>query len=270
MNDVDNIFAAPTKTPSRAWESRLRLPTRGQRMPQDSEYCEIREGSNWRRLRFHDYDEIFNRPGLYEYLYYDLLQCRSPQRVVGLLAEVRDDFDLAEPLRVIDLGAGNGIVGNELRRIGASEVVGVDILEEARAAAQRDFPRVYTDYFVVDMTEPPADIDRRLRALRPNALTCVAALGFGDIPPRAYYKAVSYVEPGGFLAFNIKAEFLDARYTYGFSELMRRMVNEGIVRLEATRRYQHRLAANGESIYYTAMVVTKLKEIPASMLVEGS
>jgi len=270
MNHVENISAISTMSPARTWANRLRLPKRDQRMPQDSEYCEIREGSQWRRLRFHDYHEIFNRPGLYEYLYYDLLQCRSPQRVVGLLAEVREDFDLTEPLRVIDLGAGNGIVGNELRRIGAADVVGVDILEEARVAAQRDFPLVYSDYFVVNMIEPPAEVDRRLCALRPNALTCVAALGFGDIPPRAYYKAVGYVELGGLLAFNIKAEFLDARYTYGFSELMRRMVNEGIVRLEATRRYQHRLAANGDAIYYTAMVVTKLKEIPASMLVEGS
>jgi len=107
MNHVDNVDAVLTMSPSRAWESRLRLPARGQRMPQDSEYCEIREGSKWRRLRFHDYHEIFNRPGLYECLYYDLLQCRSPQRVVGLLAEVRDDLDGTEPLRAIDLGAGN-------------------------------------------------------------------------------------------------------------------------------------------------------------------
>jgi len=39
-------------------------------------------------------------------------------------------------------------------------------------------------------------------------------------------------------------------------------------RLEATRRYRHRLSASGEPIYYTAMVATKLKEIPDSILVE--
>ena len=207
---------------------------------------------------------------MYEYLFYDLLQCQSPKRVVGLLQDVRADQDAPEPLRVIDLGAGNGIVGDELRRIGAAGVIGLDILQEARAAAQRDNPEVYSDYIVADMTEPRAEIDRRLRALRPNALTCVAALGFGDIPPKAYHRAAGYVAPGGLLAFNIKDEILDVRYTYGFSELMRRMVNEGIVRLEATRRYRHRLAANGEPIYYTAMVATKLAVIPASMLVEGN
>jgi hypothetical protein len=49
---------------------------------------------------------------------------------------------------------------------------------------------------------------------------------------------------------------------------MRQMVNGGIVRLEATRRYRHRRSASGAPIYYTAMVATKLKEIPESMLVE--
>jgi hypothetical protein len=259
---VSSISAA------REWQNRLRLPPQGERLPQDAEWCEIREAGGWRRLRFHDYGEIYVRPGLYEYLFYDLLACQSPRKVVGLLGEVRAEQDRKAPLRVIDFGAGNGLVGKELRRIGAVEVVGVDILEEARAAARRDLPGVYSDYLVADMTRPDADVDRRLRALRPNALSCVAALGFGDIPPAAYHRAAGYVAPGGLLAFNIKEEFLDARYTYGFSEMMRRMLNDGIVRLEATRRYRHRLSAGGDPIYYTAMVATKLKEIPAGILVE--
>ena len=47
------------------------------------------------------------------------------------------------------------------------------------------------------------------------------------------------------------------------------MVNGRVVRLEATRRYRHRLSAAGDPLYYTAMVATKLAEIPESMLVEG-
>jgi len=257
-----------TISPVRDWKGRLRLPPKGRSLPQDAEWCEIEESGAWRRLRFHDYGELYERPGLYDYLFYDLLECQSPRRVVGLLAEVRADLATREPLRVIDLGAGNGLVGKELKRVGAAEIVGLDILDEARAAAQRDLPGVYASYLVDDMTQPSAQTDARLRALRPNALTCVAALGFGDIPPKAYHRAASYVSIGGLLAFNIKEEFLDARYTYGFSELMRRMVNDGCVRLEATRRYRHRLSATGDPIYYTAMVVTKLKEIPESMLVE--
>ena len=267
MNANTGVATLP---PKGDWRQRLQLPKLTQRVEQDVEWFEIEEAGDWRKFRFHDYHEIYNRPGLYEYLFYDLLHCQSPQRVVGLLNEVREDQETTEPLRAIDFGAGNGMVGAELRRIGALSVVGMDILDEACAAARRDYPDAYSDYIVADMTNPPAEIDARLRAFKANALTCVAALGFGDIPPRAYRNALGYVAIGGLLAFNIKAEFLDARYTYGFSELMRRMLNDNIVRLEATRRYRHRLAANGDPIFYTAMVATKLAEIPESMLIDGN
>lgn len=250
------------------WENKLRFPRHAGSVPQDAECCEIREEGEWRRLRFHDYAALYERPGLYEYLFYDVLRCDSPRRVVNLLGEVRAELGMAEPLRVVDFGAGNGMVGRELRRIGARRVVAVDILDEARAAAQRDVPGVYDAYLVDDMNAPSAATDERMRALRPNALACVAALGFGDIPPGAWHRAAAYVAPGGLLAFNIKEDFLDARYTHGFSELMRRMVSGKVARVEATRRYRHRLSAAGEPLYYTAMVVTKLAEIPASMLVE--
>jgi predicted TPR repeat methyltransferase len=188
---------------------------------------------------------------------------------VGLLAEVRREARGASgPLHAIDLGAGNGIVAEDLRKIGAEKIVGIDILPEARQAALRDRPRVYTDYLVADLCDASPEVLGRIRELRPNALICVAALGFGDIPPAAYHQAASLVQNGGLLAFNIKEEFLDERYTYGFSELIRRMVNEKVARIEATRRYCHRLSASGKPIFYTAMVATKLEEIPRSFLVD--
>lgn len=256
------------RDPVEQWRERLRFPRLPGALPQDAEFCEVREGERWKRLRFHDYAEIYERPGLYEYIFYDVLKCDSPRRVVNLLAEVHAETRPDEPLRVIDLGAGNGMVGRELRRIGARRLVAIDILEAARAAACRDLPGVYDEYLVADMTRPPSEVGACLRALRPNVLVCVAALGFGDIPPRAWQQAVNFVAPGGLLAFNIKEEFLDARYTYGFSELVRRMIAGKVARVEASRRYCHRLSVTGEPLYYTAMVVTKLAEIPESMVVD--
>lgn len=266
MNDAS---ALPLRFETDQWHDKLRLPQHAAGVPQDAESCEIREEGKWQRLRFHDYAALYERPGLYEYLFYDVLRCDSPRRVVNLLSEVRAEREAADPLRVVDFGAGNGMVGRELRRVGARRVVAVDILDEARAAAERDLPGVYDEYLVEDMSAPSAAADRYLSAVRPNALTCVAALGFGDIPPRAWHRAAGYVVRGGLLAFNIKDDFLDARHAHGFSELMRRMVNGKVARVEATRRYRHRLSAAGEPIYYTAIVVTKLAEIPESMLIEN-
>ncbi len=251
------------------WKDRVRLPPLDASVPQHEEWCEVREGDKWNRIRFHDYAAIYERPGLYEHLFYGLLKCNSPRRVVRLLSEVlAEPGGLSEPLRALDLGAGNGIVGEELRAVGATELIGIDILDEAAMAAGRDRPGLYTDYVVADLCHPSDEIKARLAEIRPNALVCVAALGFGDIPPLAYYHAASFVPKDGLLAFNIKEEFLDERFTHGFSELMRQMVREKVVRIEATRRYCHRLSAAGEPIFYTAMVATKLDEIPRSMLVD--
>ena len=251
------------------WEGRVQLPPPDTSVPQDEEWCEVLEQQAWRRIRFHDYASIFERPGLYEYLFYSLLQCGSPGVVVGLLWDVRRrQRARLPPLRVIDLGAGNGIVAEDLRKVGAEKIVGIDILPEARDAALRDRPGVYTDFVVADLCDPSPEVSSRIRATRPNALVCVAALGFGDIPPRAYYNALDFVPEGGLLAFNIKEDFLDERYSHGFSELIRRMMAEKVVRVEATRRYRHRLSMAGEPILYTAMVATKLQPIPRAMLVE--
>ena len=218
----------------RPWHERVRFPALDGALPQHEEWCEIYVQGTWRKLRFHDYGEIYRQKGLYEHLFYERLDCDSPRRVVELLADVRRQQGSEEPLLALDLGAGNGIVGEALCEIGAERVVGVDILPEAREAAQRDRPAVYGQYIVADLCDPPLDVIERMRAARYNALVCVAALGFGDIPPLAYYHALGFLPTGGLLAFNIKEEFLDDRYTHGFAELLRRMVRSHVVRVEAT------------------------------------
>jgi hypothetical protein len=258
---TDRAFLKPD------WEGRLRLPDADADVPQDVEWCEVFERDRWRKVRFHDYDQIYRRPGLYEHLFYGLLECQSPRRVVDLLQSVRRDRNF-RPFSAIDLGAGNGIVGEELRRAGASHVIGVDILPAAREAAARDRPGVYDDYVVDDLTRPRRSSSRTIEAARPDVLACVAALGFGDIPPLAFYNAADAIQIGGHLAFNIKEEFLDEEYTHGFSELVRRLLKEKLVRLEAWVRYRHRLSSSGRSLFYTAVVATKLQTIPRSVVVD--
>lgn len=105
-------------------------------------------------LRFHDYDQIYLRPGLYEQLFYDRLQCASPKKVGQIL---KQSLDAAEQtfteLRVLDFGAGNGMMGEVLKSYGVSRLIGADLIPEARDAAYRDRPEVYDEYFVADFTE---------------------------------------------------------------------------------------------------------------------
>jgi len=80
-------------------------------------------------LRFHDDGEIYKRPYLYEQLFYDRLKCSSPQKAKDVLNQVlkNNRVEMTE-LRVLELGAGNGMVGEILD---VSRMIGIDISEDA-------------------------------------------------------------------------------------------------------------------------------------------
>lgn len=242
----------------------IRLPDDCDHVSQDVEWCEASIDGEVRRIRFHDYHEIYSVPGLYEEIFYRSLKCCSPSRVASLLQEVMVDFnDDPQDLRVFDLGAGNGMVGDELQARNARLLVGVDIIPEAKEAAERDRPDVYDDYFVVDMTDVPERLEERLRKQKLNCLTSVAALGFGDIPPLAFLKSLDLIEVDGWAAFTIKEDFLHERDTSGFAKLIRKLNRERILQTQAYRRFRHRVSMTGQPLHYVIVVARKQADIPS-------
>lgn len=238
-------------------------------LTQDTEWCEVSMNGRRERVRFHDYGRIFDVPGLYERIFYDILGCNSPRRVVRLLDEVLEDFDGDDPLRVIDVGAGNGVVGEELSVLEPQHIVGLDILEEAEQAARRDRPHVYDDYVVADLADLPAPTAAALHAADFNCLVSVATLGFNDIPPEAFAAAADFVDAPGWLAFNLKEDFLQEAETSGFGRFIHRLQQAGVIQIHAYRRYRHRLSISGEPLHYVAMVARKLRDIPRCFVDEA-
>ncbi len=233
-------------------------------IPQDQEYCLVRVEGGERRIRFHDYHEIYELPGLYEAIFYDRLECQSPALLGMLLAhEVKRQRGRMEHLNVLDVGAGNGIMGEVLAAAGVSRLVGVDILREAARAAERDRPGLYDAYHAVDLLAMPGEVQQALARRRFNCLTLVAALGFGDIPPEVFTVAYNLIEDGGFIAFNLKEEFLQGRDPSGFSRLLKEMEDKGWLGAYLKVRYVHRLSITGEPLFYTGIIGRKHAAIPA-------
>lgn len=227
-------------------------------LDQDQEWFEFGLGDGTRRIRFHDYGEIYAVPGLYEHLFYERLKCQSPSVVTGLMEEhVRGVGGDPAELRVLDLGAGNGMVGEALRERGFGEVVGVDIEPESGPATERDRPGVYSEFHVCDLLDPEDHVGDALEATPFSAMTSVAALGFGDVPPEVFQRAYDLVAPGGVLAFTIKEDFLSDADPTGFSALIAAMLADGRMIERARRRYRHRLDVRGRPLHYIAMVVVK-------------
>lgn len=253
--------ASPTSTLS------ISMPTAAEGgWDQDAEWCWVTVADEPpRRIRFHDYGEIYAIPGLYERLFRDELRCTSPSTVSSLLGEVLERTGRRpEELHVLDLGAGSGMVAEELEDLGVRHLVGLDISEAAQRAAERDRPGLYDSYLVADLCDPEPRVDRALRAADLNCLTSVAALGFGDIPPSAFANAVNYIAPGGLIAFTLRDRFLEDADPSGYRRLIDRMLNESVARPLARRRYRHRLNTGGEPLYYIAVVAEKTADIPAA------
>lgn len=244
---------------------RVRFPSsESEHLNQDEVYFFLQENGESQRVRFHDYDEIYDRPGLYEQIFYDRLKCQSPSKVASILkSAVEKSGDQCTTLRVLDLGAGNGIMGEELRRIGVARLLGADIIPEAAEACMRDRPGLYDDYYVVDFADIDEDTEEELESWTLDCLTTVAALGFGDIPARAFVNAFNLIRPDGWVAFNIKQTFLDHRETTDFSRTIRNLVFTDYLEIHHLERYRHRLSIDGEPIFYYAIAGKKTADVPA-------
>lgn len=240
----------------------IRFPKKFE-LEQNEEWCEVQIDGNWKKIRFHDYSEVYRVPGLYETIFYRTLRCNSPNRVASLLNEVLNERNIdPQKLRVLDFGAGNGMAGESLQYLGVRKIVGVDLLPEAKTAAIRDRPWVYDHYKISDFTNlSDAEFDF-FKSYKFNTLCTVAALGFGDIPAKAFFNAFNFVSPEGLLAFNIRDEFLKRSAPSPFAKLIDRMIVDEVIEIDIYKRYRHRLNITGHPLYYVAIVARKTKDIP--------
>ena len=240
-------------------------PADSQALGQNEVFFYLVENGAEKRFRFHDYAEIYSREGLYEQIFYDRLKCSSPTKVGEILKKSMDanGWNLTES-RVLDLGAGNGIMGEVLKKHGVARLVGVDIIPEAKDAVVRDRPDLYDDYYVADFINLDEDVRDELVEWQFDCLTCVAALGFDDIPAPAFLQALRHIRSdGGWVAFNIKESFLDHKDTSGFSNFIRELIFSEYLDLHHLERYRHRLSMEGLPLYYFALVAQKAADIPA-------
>ncbi len=89
---------------------RIQFPSADVReLCQDEVYFYLLEGDSKEKIRLHDYERIYDVPGLYEQVVYERLKCQSPTTVVDVLrSSVAQCQQGINGLRVLDLGAGNG------------------------------------------------------------------------------------------------------------------------------------------------------------------
>jgi predicted TPR repeat methyltransferase len=195
------------------------------------------------RFTMHDYGRVYAVPGLYEEVVQRMLGCATPDKIAELLARCATG-----ELRVLDLGAGNGVSGQALAAAGLRPVVAVDLEPEARAATLRDRPGLYDlvltgDIAALDETDAAA-----VRALRPNALTLVGALGNDHVAPAGLAAAASLLTDDALIAYAYPDDEDDAALQAALADL------GALTELERERYVHRRTAAGGERTWEAVVV----------------
>jgi hypothetical protein len=226
---------------------------------QDEETFVVRHADRTEeRIRLHDYDRVYAIPGLYEEVVQQQLECASPATIVAKLAEATaDDGRDAGDVRVLDVGAGNGVIGEGLREAGFRVPVASDALVEARDAAERDRPGLYAEYVIDDGTvEAFGKIAGAIRRHELNALTCAAALGPGHIPLERLVAIWGLMPAGSYLALTASSALV-AEWGGAQQALNAVSGDDAPTEVLVAEPFRHRLLMRGGSVDYDVIVGRK-------------
>lgn len=152
------------------------------------------------------------------------------QLIAGVLSLFPHDRDV----RILDVGAGTGIIGERLRDIGFRNVDGLDASAEMlKAAEQKGVYKRYIHGIFTD--EPIAGIADDTYDL----IVMCGVCGPGAVPVEAFQEAVRIVKPNGHIVNCLRAEYLETcpEYRGRWEPFVSRLTEEGKWRLVEQHRY---------------------------------
>lgn len=233
-----------------AWTVELD-PTPGRRQSQE-EFLLHRSGADGdtERVVLHDYATVYAVPGLYEEVVQRRLECASPATVASALADAAGER--VTDLRAFDLGAGNGVVGEELTARGVTVVVGADGIPEARDAAHRDRPQLYRHYLVGERLDS-GEVLRLVTDEGLNALVAAGAVGQGHVPVEVLGELWDAFGSGSYLALTIS----DVDGHSDVADVEQMLAQRATTRTLIRHHFRHRVTMAGTELFYVVLVAVK-------------
>ncbi|XP_025096099.1 uncharacterized protein LOC112565068 [Pomacea canaliculata] len=166
------------------------------------------------------------------------------QIILGILSM----YPVRRDIRILDVGAGTGLVGERLRNLGFERVDALDpSAEMLRSAAKKGvYERLIHSFFTND---PIKDVDEDTY----DAIVMCGVCGPGAVPVEAFEEAVRIVKPGGHIFVCMRAENLEicSEYNGRWQPFVTRLQQEGKWRLVSECKYpQHYFHFDGLRLIY--------------------
>ncbi|CAH3132375.1 unnamed protein product [Pocillopora meandrina] len=119
------------------------------------------------------------------------------------LKEVYQDKPM-DQIKIIDAGAGTGLIGVELKKLGYTNLCALDISAEMLTEAKKK--EIYTEFICTSLNGQPIP---QIKSGQFDALICGGALMTGRISSSAFVEMIRMVQTDGVLCFNIIKEELE-------------------------------------------------------------
>ena len=113
--------------------------------------------------------------------------------------------------RILDAGAGTGLVGQFLGSLGYSNLVAMDLSSEMlNKAREKD---VYQEFHQMDMGETLDFPDDSF-----DAVVCAGVLTFSHAPAKSLYEMVRVTKPGGHILYSLRTDAYESMGFEGITE----------------------------------------------------
>ncbi|XP_058941868.2 methyltransferase-like protein 27 [Pocillopora verrucosa] len=119
------------------------------------------------------------------------------------LKEVYQDKPM-DQIKIIDAGAGTGLIGVELKKLGYTNLCALDISAEMLTEAKKK--EIYTEFICTSLNGQSIP---QIKSGQFDALICGGALITGRIGSSAFVEMIRMVQTDGVLCFNIMKEELE-------------------------------------------------------------
>ncbi|WP_123658970.1 methyltransferase domain-containing protein [Salinisphaera japonica] len=210
-------------------------------------------------FKMHDYPSMYRVPGLYDAMMFGMLGCRTPALLAKVVEVCLEASAFNGSIRMLEIGAGSGAFAEQIRRRNfiVERLVGLDIHEEARSAAERDRPGVYDDYLICDLTRLDRHVAERIKDLSPNCVAVASATGWGNhIPVAGFQAAFDHLSDQGWFVFHVKPNDPDPE-CIALNEWITQLIASGSILNPTRGRIFHRENVDGNPIFYDYIVGQK-------------
>jgi len=164
---------------------------------------------------------------------------QAPQRAAELFIRY-----VPKEARILDAGAGTGLVGEVLAKLGYTDLVAMDLsqgmLEEARQK------NVYRELHQMVMGEP---LDFATDSF--DAVICVGTLTLGHAPASSLDELVRIIRPGGYIVYTLRPDIYES---HGFKEKQATLESAGKWKLVETGEKFQSLPKGEPEVYHQVWV----------------